>query len=112
MNYFFSDNATPWLDLGGGVSRKIIAYTPELMGVVVRFQKGSIGTPHSHEIHNQISYVAAGSFEATIDGQKKTLRVGDAYIAPKQIVHGVVALEDGSILVDMFSPRRDDFLGK
>jgi quercetin dioxygenase-like cupin family protein len=35
---------------------------------------------------------------------------GDAFIAPRLQLHGVVALEQGSVLLDQFSPRRDDFL--
>lgn len=42
------------------------------MLVVVHFEKGAIGTPHAHDIHDQIGYVAEGSFEAEIDGVKNT----------------------------------------
>ena len=70
--------------------------------------QGGIGVAHAHDVHNQISYVAAGSFKATISGVEKILKTGDAFIAPKFVTHGVVALEDGSMLIDSFSPRRDD----
>ena len=52
--------------------------------------------------------VVAGSFEVTNDGIVRC--AGDAFIAPRQQMHGVVALENASILLDQFSPRRDDFL--
>jgi quercetin dioxygenase-like cupin family protein len=45
-----------------------------------------------------------------VAGQKRTLRVGDAFIVPHHHRHGVVALEAGSTLLDQFSPRRDDYL--
>ena len=112
MQPFLHDSDTPWLELGGGVRRKILGHTPGLMGVAVHFDKGAIGTPHSHEVHDQISYVAAGSFEVEVAGQKRVLRVGDSFVAAHPAVHGVVALEAGSLLIDMFNPRRDDFLGK
>lgn len=112
MQPFFTDSDNPWHELGGGVRRKIIGHTPGLMGVVVHFDRGAIGTPHQHEVHDQISYVAAGSFEVEVGGQKKILRVGDAFVAAHPAVHGVVALEAGSTLVDMFNPRRDDFLAQ
>jgi quercetin dioxygenase-like cupin family protein len=110
MNPFFIESDVPWTDLGEGLSRKIISYTDDLMAVLVKFEKGAIGAPHAHDIHDQIGYVAAGSFEAEIDGVKKILKVGDAYTAPKTIMHGAVALEEGSMLIDMFSPKRADFL--
>ena len=35
-------------DLGGGVSRRILAYTEKLMIVEVNFCAGSIGSVHTH----------------------------------------------------------------
>jgi quercetin dioxygenase-like cupin family protein len=54
--------------------------------------------------------VVAGSFEVEIEGQRRVLKQGDAFVAPRLHAHGVVALEQGSILLDQFSPRRNDFL--
>lgn len=110
MTPFFFFDDTPWDELGGGVRRKIVAWTDDLMAVYVHFDRGAVGTPHFHEIHNQIGYVAAGSFEVTIGDEKRVLKAGDAYLAAKTVTHGVIALEDGSVLVDAFSPKRDDFL--
>ena len=91
-----------------GVTRKILSYSDELMMVEVSFAKGAKGNFHSHE-HLQISYVAKGSFQFTIDGQTKIVTQGDSTYMPSNSVHGVLALED-AILVDVFNPRRDDFL--
>ncbi|MBJ7220677.1 MULTISPECIES: cupin domain-containing protein [unclassified Brenneria] len=110
MRRYFIDDETPWEALGGGIKRKIMTWSDELMMVCVHFDKGAIGTAHKHDIHDQIAYVAAGSFEVVIEGEKRVLKTGDAYMAVKDEMHGVVALEDGSILIDTFSPKRDDFL--
>ncbi len=110
MNAFFKLQENPWEEVGGGIKRKIVGYTDELMAVHLCFDKGAIGAPHSHEIHDQIGYVVSGSFEAEVDGVKQVLIAGDAYIAPKHFIHGAVALEQDSILLDMFSPARQDFL--
>jgi quercetin dioxygenase-like cupin family protein len=110
MPYHVTNDQIPWQELGGGVRRKILAHTPDLMAVLVQFDKGAVGSPHSHEIHDQISYVVAGALECKVDGQKQVLRAGDVFVAPKHKIHGVVALEDKSALLDVFSPRRDDFL--
>lgn len=80
------------------------------MMVCVHFAKGAIGTPHKHDIHDQIAYVAAGSFEVMIEGEKRILKTGDAYMAVKNEMHGVISLEEGSVLIDTFSPKRADFL--
>ena len=110
MDPFFDPAATPWTELGDGIRRKIVGHTPELMSVLVQFDKGAIGTLHAHDAYDQIAYVLAGSFEAEVAGVKRVLRVGDAFIAPRLHTHGVVALEAGSTLLDQFSPRREDYL--
>ncbi len=97
-----------WEQVDNGVERKIIGYDDHVMMVCVRFKKGAVGNLH-HHIHRQISYVQAGSFEVTIDGKTKTLRQGDCFFVAPDLVHGVVALEDG-LLVDVFTPARMDFL--
>jgi quercetin dioxygenase-like cupin family protein len=97
-----------WIDLGGGNRRKVILQTPELMQVAFRFDKGGIGAPHSHP-HVQASYVAEGRFEVTINGVTETIGKGGSFIVPSGLTHSVVALEAG-LLVDSFTPRREDFL--
>jgi quercetin dioxygenase-like cupin family protein len=110
MKTFFIDDETPWEVLGKGIKRKVMTWSDELMMVCVHFSKGAVGTAHSHDIHDQIAYVAAGSFLVTIEGKEHILKAGDAYRAVKNQRHGVVALEEDSILIDTFSPKRDDFL--
>jgi quercetin dioxygenase-like cupin family protein len=110
MKVFFINADEPWQELGGGMRRKILPWADDLMAVCVSFDKGAVGTLHSHGAHTQIGYIAAGSFEATVNGEKRTLRAGDAYLAVKDAPHGAVALENGSMILDVFNPKRDDFL--
>ena len=91
-----------------GVTRKILSYSEELMMCEITFEKGAKGNFHSHK-HLQITYIAKGSFEFTIDGVTKIVNQGDSVYMPSNAVHGVTALEDG-ILVDVFNPMREDFL--
>lgn len=97
-----------WEKVGEGVERKIQGYDEQIMMVCVRFEKGAVGNLHQH-YHRQISYVASGSFEVTIDGKKEILNEGDSFFVSPELVHGVVALEKG-MLVDVFTPAREDFL--
>lgn len=91
-----------------GVRRKIMGYDERLMLVRVEFEKGSIGALHSH-YHSQITNIESGIFEVEIGGEKKLLKTGDAFYIPPNVAHGVVCLEQG-VLIDMFSPMREDFL--
>ncbi len=79
-----------------------------LMVVKVEFEKGSIGNIHRH-YHSQVTHVEAGTFEVVIDNEKKVLKGGDAFYIPPNVDHGCVCLEDG-VLIDVFSPMREDFL--
>ncbi|APW37808.1 pectin degradation protein [Rhodoferax koreense] len=110
MSTYYDDAATPWTELGGGIRRKIVGHTPHLMSVLVQFDRHAVGVPHAHDAHDQIAYVVAGAFEVEVAGVKRTLRAGDAFLAPRHHTHGVIALEAGSTLLDQFSPRRDDYL--
>lgn len=110
MNPYFDNDATDWTELGAGIRRKVVGHTPQLMSVLIQFDQGAVGTPHTHEVHDQIAFVIRGSFEAEVAGVKRVLRPGDAFIAPHGHDHGVLALEPGSTLLDQFSPRRDDYL--
>ena len=97
-----------WSDTPEGNRRRVVLHTPELMMVEFVFKKGGIGTMHSHP-HVQVSYVAEGRFEVTIDGKTETIAAGGGYIVPSGLLHGVKALEDGR-LVDSFTPHRAEFL--
>jgi quercetin dioxygenase-like cupin family protein len=99
----------PFQELKPGVSRRILGYIDQLMLVEMRFKKGTIGEPHGHS-HAQTGYVLQGSFEVQMGEKKEILREGDCYLLEPHIIHGVVCLEDDSRLLDVFTPKREDFL--
>ena len=94
--------------LAPGNTRRVLIHTPELMQVEFTFEKGGVGALHSHP-HIQVSYIAEGSFEVTIDGTTQVVGAGGSFIVPSGLVHGVVALEKGRV-VDVFTPMRQDFV--
>lgn len=105
---FVADDSAVWETTGPGVRRKVLAHGPDLMLTRVAFETGSIGPRHQHP-HAQLSYVESGMFEYTIEAETRTLRAGDSCYVPPLAWHGVVCREAG-VLVDAFTPRRDDFL--
>ena len=99
----------PWQDTNDvGMRRQILGHGPDLMLVRVEFDEGAVGALHHHP-HRQVCYVAAGRFAVTIDGQRAELTVGDSFYVTADKVHGVLALEAGT-LIDAFTPARLDFL--
>ena len=97
-----------WEDKGGGVRRKVMAYGDQLMAVYAEFKRGAVGALHHHP-HLQITYIEKGSLTVHIGAEDKVLRAGDFYYIPANVVHGVEAHED-SILIDFFTPMREDFI--
>ena len=106
---FVRSDDTPWQSTNDvGVRRQILGHGPDLMLVRVEFEAGAVGALHHHP-HRQVSYVAAGRFEVTVDGESTELGVGDCFFVTADKVHGVVAREAGT-LIDVFTPARLDFL--
>lgn len=91
-----------------GAARQVLSESPAQMVVSFRFETGASGALHSH-IHVQSTYVAKGRFEFYRDGVAHHLQQGDSLVIPSGVQHGCICLEEGE-LIDVFSPRRDDFL--
>ena len=106
MFKFYSD--TELTELGGGVSRRILAHDADMMAVEVSFEEGAVGAVHTHP-HVQISYVLEGEFEATLGDETRIIRRGDTYYTTPDLPHGVVCKKRG-VLLDIFTPERRDFL--
>ena len=105
---FVEDKSIELENVAPGMARKIMSYDGRMMLVKVYFEKGGIGVLHNH-YHTQITYIAKGTFEVEIDGKKQVLTVGDVFHVAPNLIHGVVCLEEG-ILIDVFSPMREDFV--
>ena len=110
VKVFIENAEVPWQEMAPGVRRKIMAYDESLMVVKVEFQAGGIGVVHQH-YHSQITHVESGVFEVEIADEKKLLSAGDAFYIPPNVMHGAVCIEAG-VLIDVFSPMREDFITK
>jgi quercetin dioxygenase-like cupin family protein len=97
-----------WEELGGGVSRKFLGYDNQIMMVLVKFENGALGSPHSH-FHTQATFCVSGKFEFEIHGIKQIVNGGDGVYIEPNLLHSAVCLEAG-MLIDTFSPVREDFL--
>ena len=107
---FVFKRKTPEEVVGEGLVRQMLGYDETLMVVRVAFDEGAEGYVHSHE-HAQVSYVESGEFDVVIDGVEKRLGPGDSFYVQPHLQHGAVCRKAG-VLLDVFSPARDDFLDK
>lgn len=96
--------------VGEGVRRQVMGYNDEIMLVKVWFEEGSIGCVHSHR-HSQVTHVVSGEFDVNIEGEIVRMKGGDSFYIPPNEHHGAVCVKAG-VLIDVFSPVREDFLGE
>ncbi len=65
---------------------------------------------HTHP-HEQITLVERGQVRFTVDGVERVAKAGDVLYFPSNLPHGATMLDEPVVLVDIFSPVREDFLG-
>ena len=90
--------------------RKILANGDNLLGARVMFDKTTTSVvPHTHP-HDQFTYVLRGKLKFIIDGEETIVTAGDSILFPSNVPHGCIVLEEGSEVLDVFTPTRKDFL--
>ncbi|MCG8335764.1 MAG: cupin domain-containing protein [Proteobacteria bacterium] len=105
------EKETPKTSIGEKRER-YLAYSKDLMVVVIDFDDGPMeqpDEPHSHP-HQQITYVAEGELFFFINGEKTRLQAGDIMVVPPDAPHTIQLISEHVRLVDTFSPIREDFL--
>jgi len=107
-NLFLLGEATEKEDVGGGITRQILGYDDSILMARVSFEKGSEGYVHAHP-HSQVAYVESGVFDFKVGSEIRRVEAGDCVYMPPDIDHGAVCVEAG-VLLDVFSPVREDFL--
>lgn len=106
---FVLNGQNPEQEMAPGIMRQVLGHDPHLMMVRVTFTRGATAAVHAHP-HRQVTYIESGTFEATLDGTTRHLGPGDCYFVLPNVRHGVVALDAG-VLIDVFTPAREEFLG-
>ena len=94
-----------------GAERRVLSYGGGMMLVEFTFREaGMEGAMHSHP-HEQLGYVKSGEIELQMEGRDPVrLSEGGSYYVPPNLRHGVHILKP-TVLVDAFTPIREDFLG-
>jgi len=63
---------------------------------------------HSHE-NEQLGVVLTGALTFTVGAETRELGPGQSWCITAHVPHSVVAGPDGAVLVEVFSPVRDDW---
>jgi len=106
---YFSIKELEFQDLAEGVKIQVIP--GERMTMVVFSLKNGAPIPeHSHP-HEQMGMVMEGKVKMIIDGKEQIVRPGSAWHIPSNVVHSG-GLEDDTVVIEVFSPPREDLVKK
>lgn len=89
------------------VSRQVI-HGDTMTVARIDLKKGASVPEHSH-INEQISMVESGTVRFVLAGAETIVKPGGILRIPPNVPHSAEALED-SVAVDLFSPRREDWI--
>jgi quercetin dioxygenase-like cupin family protein len=105
----FAAEEIPWEEMENGWKRKVL-FSGQLTFVVLEAKGPTSGTVelHSH-VHDQVSYIMEGDVEVHIGDETKQISTGGFFRVPSNAPHGVQVLSPKLIVIDAFTPPREDF---
>jgi len=65
--------------------------------------------PEHHHPHEQAGIVVSGRLELTIAGETRVLEPGAVYLIPGDVPHAARAIGGPTVVLDIFSPIREDY---
>ena len=108
MTYTYDPNDVKQRELAPGVMLRTM-WGEKVMLSVVEIDANSVVPMHEHP-HEQAGMVLEGEFDFTIGGVTTRVNPGDTYIIPGGVEHGLVATDQPSKALDIFSPPREDYM--
>ena len=103
-------DSVPVEQLEPGVERQMIV-GEKLMICRLRIAPHVVTPEHDHP-HEQMTIVERGRVLFTIGAEQRTAQAGDVLHFPPDTWHGATMLDEEVILIDIFSPIREDFLSE
>jgi quercetin dioxygenase-like cupin family protein len=91
-----------------GIERQTV-YGDKLMVCRLRIAPHVVTAPHTHP-HEQITMVERGQVRYVVAGIERIVSAGDVLHFPPHVEHGATMLDEEVVLVDIFTPVREDFL--
>lgn len=91
-----------------GIERQMVV-GQNVMICRFRFAPFVVTPEHTHP-HEQMTLVMQGKVKFFISGEERIVSAGDVLHFPPENRHGATMLDEEVILIDIFSPIREDFL--
>lgn len=93
-----------------GIERQMIV-GENIMICRFKFVPFLVTPAHSHH-HEQMTLVVQGKAKFIVGEEEKIVSAGDVLHFPSNTWHGATMLDEEVVLIDIFSPIREDFLPK
>ena len=98
----------PVATIADGIQRQMV-WGERLMICRLTFAPHVVTAVHRHP-HEQMTLVERGRARFTVDGEERIVSAGDVLHFPSGCPHGATMLDEEVVLVDIFSPIREEFL--
>ena len=107
---FCKNDSKSYREVLPGISMKAVVYGENTLMTEFFLKNGSTLPAHNH-IHEQTGYLVSGKILLTIGEETFEVEPGDSWSIPASVTHSVKILEN-SIAVEVFSPRREEYMEK
>jgi len=98
----------PVEQVSDGIERQMLV-GHQMMICRFRFQPFLVTPEHDHP-HEQMTIVERGKVRFFIEGKEQIAKAGDVLHFPPQCWHGATMMDEEVVLLDFFTPVREDFL--
>ena len=97
----------PLEQLSAGIGRRML--NAEAMTLAkITLGAGAVVPEHSHP-NEQIATVLSGRLRFVVGGDEREVGAGESVVIPGGVPHRVDALDE-SVVLDVFAPRREDWI--
>lgn len=109
IKFFFNASDLDTEIVEGDVERFI--YSGEkIQAIEYRFPPNKTFPVHKHDENEQMGYLVSGKMGFMVGGVEKVIYPGDFYHAPVGVEHNAWTFDEPSVLLDFFSPPREDLI--
>jgi unsaturated pyranuronate lyase len=98
----------PAVQTAEGIKRQMVV-GKNIMVCRFTFDPFVVTAEHTHP-HEQVTLVIKGRVKFTVSGEERIVAAGDVLHFPPNNRHGATMLDEEVVLIDIFSPIREDFL--
>lgn len=98
----------PVEQISDGIERQMVV-GQNIMVCRLRFDPFVVTPAHRHP-HEQMTFVMQGKVKFILGSEERTVSAGDILHFPSNHWHGATMMDEEVVLIDIFSPIREDFL--